>query len=439
VKKRIIDLAAMSSGRAAQAILSFVAVSILARIMGPENLGVYSVVLASYYYCLHISEFGLRAIVIREWNRGAIKGIDFLSNYFLIRGAISCLICILSYFICSVYFPEFIFLVPIIMASTIFNTFQVDWVLLVTERYLTSSWILVIRPAAYCLLLSLLYYYSSLTLATLSISFLCSWVLLTIGTWLVNKEVLIIKLSAISVKGITGLLKNGSPIFVVAIIGQAIQSIDLLYIGSIYGAKKAGFYYLCSAIIVAATIFANSMSQITLGKMSNYVNNLTIFRQVLLADFKLMLIIATILSLFIVGVVRPLIPILFGHEYTPSSLIILYFVPYFYIYHINSLLTSCYIVLNKQKELLVLNIARISLLLIGITLIASNNGDIHLIALLKGFIELILSIYILACRQKEFFTGLLKFFTVPALVLLAFSIYLIFYVEFESEMYVWLL
>lgn len=419
------ELIAMSSGRAAQAILSFVAVSIVARLLGPESLGVYSVILAVFYYCMHVSEFGLRSIAIREWHNKMKKGVTNIGSYFFIRVTLALFVSISSYVVSKVYFTDYAIVILIIMLSTLFMAIQIDWVLLVTERYLASSWVLVIRPAVYCISIYIFYLNNSLTLITLATSFLISWVLLAAGTWLINRESLLVGIKKISIEDVKELSFNGLPIFLIALIGQAIQSIDLLYIGAHYGAKQAGFYYLCSAIVVAGTIFANSMSQISLSKMSKHLENKTQFNNVLFDDFKLLIVIATVLSLLLYIVVSPLIPIIFGEEYVPSSSLILYFIPYFFMYHVNALLSSCYIVINRQKELLILNVVRIALLLIGILIITTNEKSIHLVALLKGGIEILLCIYILTFRTKSIFGGLFKLIKVPIIIIVFYSAYLL--------------
>ncbi len=401
--KNIINLLSMGSGRIAQAAISFIAVSIVARHVSVEELGVYSIILALFAYASLFSDFGLRSIITSEWNRKQQNHEEVIVTYFVLRLALSLIICCVGSGLVGGFYPEYLTIVLVVLISTFFISLQLDWYLIVSERYLAASWVLVLRTASYLFFIGVLIYIDEVSLQTLAFAFLLSWCFFSAGSWLsVKSKVTVISMSNFSFQKARYLVKRGWPVMAVSIIGQAILNLDLIFIGKIFGAEKAAHYYVASAIIVAGMVFSNALTQISLGKMSKYIDDKNKFNQQLITDIKLALVVAVFLSLLVIFIGRPLIPIAFGTEYEESAALLIYFIPFFVISHVTGIVTSCLITINLQKQLMYINLIRLSGLFLCLYLLTTFTQYIGWVALMKALVDFIVIILMLWCYKYRY-------------------------------------
>ena len=404
---RLIDILAMGGGRVAQSLMSFLSVTVLARFLGAEQLGVYSIVLAIFAYGSHVSEFGLRSIIMREWNAPYNEVKLSAGLYFFIRFVSSGVVTSFGYLGAVLFFPEYATLVGIVLLSTFAIAFQLDWLLLVTEHYLAASWVLVIRPLFYVITVLILGFTDQLNLNSLVIAFVLSWLALALATWFfADRSTLSITADKLSLKNANNVLRHGWPILFIALIGQAVQSFDLLWVGMTLGAKEAGHYYLASSIIVAGMVFANAMSQMSLARMSRHMNDKRAFAYQVQSDLRIILWVAAALCFGVIFVAKPLIPRLFGESYVPSSELIVYFIPYFLLSHISAVLSSCVVSVGEQRQLLNVNIVRAALLVLLLYLSSFGHG-VEFIAIGKSLVELSAIAMTLKSVSSGYFSGVI--------------------------------
>ena len=81
--KRFVDLLLMGSGRVGQAVFSFLCVTLIARSMEVEELGLYSMFLAVFGYASICCDFGFRTTIIRDWNLPRANKNKLISNKFI--------------------------------------------------------------------------------------------------------------------------------------------------------------------------------------------------------------------------------------------------------------------------------------------------------------------------------------------------------------------
>ncbi|PHS73126.1 MAG: hypothetical protein COB22_02335 [Cycloclasticus sp.] len=416
INTKLLNLFNMGSGRVMQALLSFLIVTVLARELGPDQLGIYSIVLAIFAYGSHVSEFGMRSIVIRDGNLPNKKIHSEAGLYICLRLITATLVSVSTYFVGVIFFPEYAVLAGLVMISTFFIAMQLDWLLLVSKRYLAASWVLVIRPIFYLAAVLLLVWFEQVSLIMLILAFVSSWGALAIFSWIIVGQSVpkFTRAGLLNKKGLR-LLKEGYPILGVALVGQAIQSADLIWIGGVYGVVDAGHYYVASAIIVAAMVFANAMTQISLGEMSKYIDDKGAFSKQLKSDISLILWVGVFISIGLIYIISPLIPMVFGYEYKVSGDLIVYFVPYFFLSHVTGILYSSIIVIGKQKQLLRINIVRAFLLLSGL-FIVSYSDNLGYIALMKALVELVIVIVIRQYYSYGYLRGILGAIFWPGLI-----------------------
>jgi len=422
----LFNLFSMGGGRIVQAALSFLTMTMLARALGVEQLGVYSIVMAVFAYGSHVSEFGLRSIIMREWNLPGAQGRKSVSLYFSIRLLAAIIVSVVAYLVALVFYPQHATLLGLVMISTLFIAVQLDWVLLVTERYLAASWVLVIRPIFYLTAVSLLLVVEQANLMTIVVAFVFSWGVLALGTWFIVGGIAPkFTQGQLSLKKAWYLLGEGWPILCVALVGQAVQNADLILVGSLYGAEHAGQYYLAGAITVAGLVFANAMAQISLGRMSKFIADKKEFSNQLKQDLRMVLWVGAVISIGLVFVAGPLITVVFGEDYKASAELLVYFVPYFFLTHITGVLCSCIVAIGRQRQLFYINVLRAFFLVLGL-FVASHAENIGFIALTKSIVEMAIIIIIIIKCSYGYFRGAIKVVFLPALlVFVSLMLYLV--------------
>ncbi len=380
----------MGGGRIAQTLLSFITVSILARALGAEQLGIYSILMAIFAYGSHFSDFGLRSIILSEWNNKHYDSKSGVNSYFACRLALSLLVCCIGYLIAAFLYPEYDFELFIVLTSTIFISLQLDWFLIANGRYNLAGWVLAIRPLAYLVGVIVFYQLKFLNLTVLVTLFVFSWLIFSLSTYLYAKGNLPkVSIRLFSFPESQRLLAKGLPLLMVALISQGIQNADLIFIGYRYGAEEAGQYFIANSIIIAGMVFANASSQIALGKMSHYVDDHELLLNKIKSEMRLLLGMACILAVGIYIFSNLFIPLFFGDQYFKAVELISYFLAYFVASYISGFLTSCMIVIGKQKKLMAINILRLSLLIVITISVSQTSNNIGMIALGKGFVEIV--------------------------------------------------
>ena len=239
----------LGGSRAAAAILSFLAVMLLARAVTPAALGHWAMLLAVQGYALHVAECGLRSVATAEGRRVRGGPRALLPAYLGLRLILASTVIVTFLAGTRWLNPELGPAMALVLTSLVAIALQLDWLALLAERPVAAGLLLLVRPAAWLGLLALLGHDPGLErLATL---FALAWALAAAGTWPLLRGSRAIPGGDEPAPGPRQLLSLGWPLAVVTLVGQLQISADLLAVGSVLGAAEAGHYYLAAQIAVA--------------------------------------------------------------------------------------------------------------------------------------------------------------------------------------------
>ena len=110
----------LGGSRALAALLGFVAVALVARSLGPAELGLLSMALAVFGWAQHAAECGLRSVVTAEtgWRRAFLP---LLSTYMILRMSCAAATATVTDAFLGVLGPDRVILPPRLMASEDFS------------------------------------------------------------------------------------------------------------------------------------------------------------------------------------------------------------------------------------------------------------------------------------------------------------------------------
>ena len=397
--KNAIDIAGMGLARVASSVLSFVTLSLIARSIIPEDLGLYSIVLAMYAYVGLLSEFGLRSLALSE-SAGPEIDKDHMLSFVYARLIVSIVVLGASALICSFIYPQDFLLVCLIFAAVIPVALQIDWILMLEGQYHLASLVVVIRSISFLAFVSVFVLTSSLQIHSLALAFFLSWVVSSISSWLFSIRLKNTKLSTESIqnawKSVSSYLKRGWPIVAGSLVAQLFANSDLLWIGYFSGRENAAYYYIASGVTTAALCFANALSQYVLSRYGKHKNqdDKTKLKEEVSRDTLLAMLLSVVLCVGF-SVFGPwLLPIIFGEQYTIAARILPAFTIYLLAYHFYAILYASYVAFGYQAEAL----RRLSISVIALVILflaASTFGTLEYYAYAKGILILFVTVYML--------------------------------------------
>ncbi|MCX7628839.1 MAG: oligosaccharide flippase family protein [Geminicoccaceae bacterium] len=343
-------LGVLGGARALAAFFGFLAMLELAPAAGPETLGRWSMVLAVQGWLLHLAEWGLRSVVTAEAGRTAGGGRALLPNYLGVRLALAGLLVVGALGVTAVLAPDRLATTALVLSSLIAIALQLDWLALVEDRPILASFLLLVRPIGWWMLLVPLE--PPLTLERLAALFAASWALAAVASWLV------LGLSPKAARGTIPpasprrLLRRGFPLMLVTLANQAIFSADTFLVGAVLGPERAGAYYLASALATAALVVANATNQLALARAGALSED----PLALAAERSRQLRIATALALcsaLALALAVPLLPSLFGSAFDEARAIAIALAPWVFLQHPSAVLRA-FAAADRDGALLVL-------------------------------------------------------------------------------------
>lgn len=399
---RLSGMASLGGSRLAIAFVSFAATALIARALGPEDFGVFSLLLGTYAYLAIAGEFGMRSIATSEASHGQSIAAVYPS-YLRVRLTISAMALALTLPCVWWVEPNYLLEAALIMASVLIIPWQLDWVLIVKRHYALAAWATAARWLFWLALIGCAMLLNTLNLAILAGLFLLSWVLgNSVSILLVkHKNIRLHDTNTPDPHNFGSLIALGWPVFGMTIITQVLLNADLLWIGHHFGAESAGYYYLATAIVTAGLIFANAMGQIANSEYARLRDNPEAVAHKLVSDLRLVGAIALALALGLYFVAPPLLPLIFGDEYQPAIAVVLALIPYAVTYHLYTLYYFAGIALGWQHRFFKASL--ITVITLPVLLIwATQEGSLLTFAIAKCLMLVIAIITMLVFTPAEY-------------------------------------
>lgn len=350
-------LAALGGARALAAGLGLLATLQLAPAAGPALLGEWSMLLAVQGWALHVSECGLRSVVTAEGATTAGGPRRLLPAYLGTRLLLASLVTGLLLLAIAALAPERLAAAALVLSSLFAIALQLDWLALVDDRPALAGALLLVRPAAWCLLLALAG--TALDLERLAALFALAWALAALASW----PLLRARPAATAGTGAAEplpplrMLRLGIPLALVTLTNQGLLAADLLLVGLVLGAERAGVYYLASSLVVAGLVLANAANQIAIAR----IGALRLDPVAARAELGRQLRTATLIGAGLAAVAAvsgpPLVVLLFGPAFAESGPLLAALLPWLALQHPSAVLQGALAGGRGQRALLLGNLA----------------------------------------------------------------------------------
>lgn len=362
--------------------LALAGVLLVARLLGPEDVGRWSLALAAQGYALHLAELGLRGVAMAEAARAPAALPALLRRYLALRlrlaGAVLTVVASGAFWLQ----PE---AAPLVLAATLAilpTALQLDWLALVDDRPFLAALPLVARPLAFLLLLAT--WPGAAGLDAVAGCYLASWWLAAALSWPALRRPW--PRPGRPAPAHRRLLRRGLPLMLVTLTSQALLSADLLVVGWSLGAAAAGDYWLASQVAVAGLLFANAAHQLLLARLPA-CGDPGRFLAVLAEEGRRLGSVALLLALGLGLVGAPLLPALFGEEHAGAAPALLWLLPWLLLQHGTALAQGALTAAGDERAVLRGNLALLLALAPGLAA-AATIGTLPAFAALRTAAEL---------------------------------------------------
>lgn len=332
----------MGGSRALVACLGFIATILIARALSPAMFGIWSMGLVVQGLALHLGEAGLRSVTTVE-----IARMPDLARYYLhrsigLRLLISTAVIAATSLGCwtasRIGVGSGDWRLTALLSTTLWPiALQIDWLPLALGRNRLTAGLLLVRPAVFVLLLLALPAVDDpMRLAWL---FIAAWWLAAAATW---PCLCLASRSDASRDGLAWprLLRLALPIGAGTVASQALLGLDVILVGTRFGAADAAYYYLASAVLIAGLVVANGLGQTTLARMGARAGDAPAFRLALGADLHLVAGVAAVIGVAAASLAPLLLPLAFGRAYAPAAGLMLWLLPWFVFAHVTTILQA---------------------------------------------------------------------------------------------------
>jgi O-antigen/teichoic acid export membrane protein len=393
-------LAALGGARALAAALGLVAMLQLAPAAGPAVLGQWSMLLAVQGWALHLAECGLRSVVTAEAasTAGGPRRLlpIYLGTRLLLASAVSGVLLVAA----SRLAPEVVPSLALVLTSLVAIALQLDWLALVDDRPVLAGALLLVRPAAWCLLLA--FADPPFELDQLAALFALAWALAALASWPLLGRAPgpvggVPRLSA------ARMLRLGLPLALVTLSNQGLLAADLFLVGLVLGAERAGAYYLAASLVVAGLVFANAANQAATARIGALRGDPPAARAELGRQLRIATALGFGLALAGAFLGPTLVPRLFGPAFAEAGPIFLALLPWLVLEHPSAVLQGALAGARGQRPLVLANLAMAAAFAaaLGPALLAGSTAGC---ALARSFAE-IARLVVLARAAKRIFAA----------------------------------
>ncbi|MCB9944743.1 MAG: lipopolysaccharide biosynthesis protein [Geminicoccaceae bacterium] len=375
------SVATLTGSRVMAMMLNLVAMTVIARSLGPHELGIWSIMLALHAYGVHLGEFGLRSVVTAEagYVGGACR--HLIANYLSLRLSISGIVFVMA-IVASAFMPPDMRLAAVVMAASLFAvSLQLDWIALARNHAIEAGLLLLVRPLAML----------TLTMLVSGLEHASSVAMIFTASWSLSALVSSITLrapppAAAELLRAPTLLHLGLPLMASTLISQAQANLDLLFVGYAFGTREAGYYYLATAIVTAALVPANAMGQLAMARLAPLRGQMDVFRRRLARELGLAACLALSGAAALALLGPFLLPMIFGNAFAPAAGPMLYLLPWLVLASLTSVTQGALIAIRRQKTVLWANIAMLGMLALALPL-AGRSGLLEAFAISRAVAE----------------------------------------------------
>lgn len=362
-------LALLGAARGAASLLGFAGVALVAHALAPDQLGRWSLALAIQGYALHAGEFGLRSVVTTEARRAGRLLPALLRRYLGLRLALSAVALAAATLAAALASPEQVWLIGLVTLAILPMALQLDWLALADDRAGLAALVLVLRPAIFLGLVGLCL--TAPTPTMLALTYLTSWSVTAAVSWTALRR------SGPERDGrlptVRGMLRRGAALALVTLTNQAQLSADLLVIGWVLGAARAGDYYLASQVLVAGLMFANASGQLALTRLPELLGQPGPFVACLATEARRLLGVACAIATGLTLLGPMLLPALFGPQHAEAAPALLWLLPWFVLQHPTTLLQAALTAARRERDVLWANVVMLLALGSGLALAAGGG------------------------------------------------------------------
>lgn len=373
----------------------------LAPAAGPTVLGAWSMLLAVQGWALHLSECGLRsaATALGGRTRGGPRAL--LPAYLGTRLLLAVLVGGLALTACARLAPAHLPALALVLSSLIAIALQLDWLALVEDRPVTAGLLLLVRPAAWCLLLAMVE--GPHGLERLAALFALAWAVAALASWPLLRCGEAPTGDGEPPPGPGRMLRLGAPLALVTLSNQGLFAADLFLVGLLLGLEKAGAYYLAASLVVAGLVLANAANQIATARTGALLHE----PEALAAELRRQLAMASAVGAalgFAGAVAAPgLVPALFGPAFAEAVPPFLALLPWLVLQHPSAVLQGALAGADRGRALLVGNLAMAAALAAAL-LPALALGSVVGCALARAVAEAA-RLVVLACAARGQFSA----------------------------------
>lgn len=364
-RRGVYRLVTLAGARALAAGLGLLATLQLAPAAGPAVLGQWAMLLAVQGWALHLAECGLRSVVTAEAGATAGGAHRLLPAYLATRLLLASAVTAVALAAAAWLAPAQIPALALVLSSLFAIALQLDWLALVEDRPLAAGALLLVRPAAWCLLLALVG--APVDVDRLAALFALAWALAASASW----PLLLRTPRAAPPAGQAPLpprrmLALGIPLALVTLSNQGLLAGDLVLVGLVLGAERAGTYYLANALVVAALVLANAANQIATARIGALRGDPEAARRELARQLRAAL--AAGLALALAGALAapPLVAMVFGPAFAETASVFVALLPWLALQHPSAVLQGALAGARGQRALLLGNLVMTGALALGL-------------------------------------------------------------------------
>lgn len=310
------DTAVTMIGTGASALFGTIFTVLLARSLKPDSFGIYSSLVAAITIITTLGDLGISSALVNFIPKMSNKRDKLVSASFYFQSAIAAVLTLL--FAAATFFHQS--LIPgslsshFIIAAALTGTYILNQyalgVLRAERKFVQSSWVMVIDSGIKLLLVSLLFFRSSLTINQVLLANSVSVIFATI--YALRHEFK--NLSPIFPKMyLKKIFKFAKWIGIARAFSVTVARVDIILLNLLHSSFAAGIFAAASRVTLLFTLLVSALGSVVAPRFSSFTS-----KKDTLAYLKKLSLLIGVVSLFMILTIflaRPIITIVFGSEY----------------------------------------------------------------------------------------------------------------------------
>nr|WP_315050795.1 lipopolysaccharide biosynthesis protein [uncultured Brevundimonas sp.] len=312
---------AVGASQAVKVAVQFISVVVLARLLSPEDIGLFAMVLPFASFVGLFQDLGLSQAIITTRTLSQSQASAMFWINVVISSGLGLLLCLLTPAIVHFYGRSELVWLTLGLAATLaasgfvtvqlallnrkmrFGTLATIDAVSVVAGFMTAATVAVISPSAAALLMS--------TIDTLTVTLIMAW---TLSSWRPS--------NVSGFKEISDLLKFGAGVTGFNVSNFFARNLDNVLIGRVSGAQQLGYYDRAYKLLVLPLQQVNRpLGQVLIPALSRLIDDPSRYRHAYLRVVQQTLLLITPGVLVVMIAADTLIPLLMGDQWGPTSAI----------------------------------------------------------------------------------------------------------------------